>query len=475
MFFAGITTMIAMMYFGMSRSGGRLSPPWSLLANGMLLAQFAVLHSFLLSKGGRTVLARLAPAGFGRDLASTTYVAIASTQTLLLFAGWSPSGIVWWQAEGAALVVLTALYAASWLLLGKAMMDAGLALQAGWLGWLAVFRGTKPVYPPMPESGLFRIVRQPIYVAFALTLWTVPTWTPDQLAVAVSLTAYCVAGPLLKESRFADIHGERFARYQARVPFWLPWPRPAAPSRDRSRRNDMRDEVTIYSTYARNWWDGSQRFLRLLQNIVPARMRHFTQVVGAWNGKSVLEVGCGGGFMAEALARAGADVIGVDPSGPAVLAAREHARLENLPIDYHVGVGERIPLPDEAVDCVVCVDVLEHVDSVDLVLDEITRVLKPGGLFLFDTINRTLLAKVVIVGLGESVLRLLPRGTHDPAKFITPAELSRKLVDRGYEVGPIVGLAPVGIGWRLDFTFGRFPSTQIMYMGHARKARSPLR
>ncbi|MFM1904992.1 MAG: hypothetical protein RLZZ440_2892 [Planctomycetota bacterium] len=225
-FLAGIATMIAMMYFGMSRSAGSLVPPWSYLANGMLLAQFALLHSFLLSTGGRAVLARLAPAGLGRDLSSTTYVAIASAQTLLLFAAWSPSGIIWWQAKGTALIVLSALYVASWLLLGKAMMDAGLGLQAGWLGWLAVFRGTKPVYPPMPESGLFRIVRQPIYVAFALTVWTVPTWTPDQLAVAVTLTAYCVAGPLLKEARFAGRHGDRFAQYQARVPYWFPWPRP---------------------------------------------------------------------------------------------------------------------------------------------------------------------------------------------------------------------------------------------------------
>ncbi len=231
MFLVGIATMIAMMYCGMSRSVGTLVAPWSYLANGMLLAQFALLHSFLLSKGGRAVLARLAPAGLGRDLASTTYVAIASTQTLLLFAAWSPSGIIWWQAEGTARIILTVLYAASWFLLGKAMMDAGLGLQAGWLGWLAVFQGTKPVYPPMPESGLFRIVRQPIYVAFALTVWTVPTWTPDQLVVAITLTAYCVAGPLLKESRFAGIHGERFAHYRARVPYWLPWPRPAADGR----------------------------------------------------------------------------------------------------------------------------------------------------------------------------------------------------------------------------------------------------
>jgi 2-polyprenyl-6-hydroxyphenyl methylase/3-demethylubiquinone-9 3-methyltransferase len=237
----------------------------------------------------------------------------------------------------------------------------------------------------------------------------------------------------------------------------------------------MRNDLTIYNTHARSWWDGSQRFLRLLQNIVPARMRHFSQVVEAWTGKVVLDLGCGGGFMAEALARAGADTIGVDPSGPAVDAAREHARLENLNIDYRIGTGERIPLPDEAVDCVVCVDVLEHVDSVDAVLGEITRVLKPGGLFLFDTINRTVVAKIVIVGLGEFVLGLLPRGTHDPAKFITPAELARKLESRGYELGPIVGLAPVGINRRLDFTFGRFPSTHIMYMGHARKARVPHR
>jgi 2-polyprenyl-6-hydroxyphenyl methylase/3-demethylubiquinone-9 3-methyltransferase len=233
----------------------------------------------------------------------------------------------------------------------------------------------------------------------------------------------------------------------------------------------MRNDLTIYDTHAPNWWDGSQRFLRLLQNMVPARMSHFSKVVGAWSGQRVLDLGCGGGFMAEALAREGADTIGVDPSGPAVEAAREHARGENLEIDYRVGSGECIPLPDEAVDCVVCVDVLEHVASVDAALSEITRVLKPGGVFLFDTINRTVVARIVVIDIGESVLGLLPRGTHDPAKFITPAELSRKLTDRGYEAGPIVGLAPVGINRRLDFTFGRVPSTHIMYMGHARKAR----
>ena len=230
----------------------------------------------------------------------------------------------------------------------------------------------------------------------------------------------------------------------------------------------MANDLTIYRTYAANWWDGSQRFLRLLHNIVPARMRHFSTLVADWHDKTVLDLGCGGGFMAEALARAGARVVGVDPSAPAVEAAQEHARNEGLRIDYRVGSGERIPIEDASADCVVCVDVLEHVESVDRVLDEIRRVLKPGGIFLFDTINRTPLATLVLVHLGETLLGLLPRGTHDPRKFIRPAELQEKLTARGFDVGPLVGLAPVGLNRRLDFTFGRFPSVHIMYMGHAR-------
>jgi 2-polyprenyl-6-hydroxyphenyl methylase/3-demethylubiquinone-9 3-methyltransferase len=229
----------------------------------------------------------------------------------------------------------------------------------------------------------------------------------------------------------------------------------------------MRNDLSIYRTYAPNWWDGSQRFLRLLHNLVPARLAHFDEIVGTWRGRTVLDLGCGGGFMSEALAKRGATVIGVDPSEAAIAAAQAHADAEGVAIDYRVGSGEAIPLPDAHADCVVCVDVLEHVADLEAVLDEVARVLKPGGLFLFDTINRTPLAALVIVHLGESVLGLLPRGTHDPAKFIKPAELSARLAQRGFDVGPLVGLGPRGLDRRLDFTFGRLPSVQIMYMGHA--------
>jgi len=237
LFALGVGAMVAMMYFGMSRSLGTLEAPWSVLANAVLLAQFPLMHSFLLTTRGRALLARLAPAGTGAALSTTTYVAIASVQILALFALWSPSGVIWWQAQGAGLVIMTALYATAWLLLGKAMTDAGLSLQTGSLGWWALLRGKKPVYPKMPERGLFRLSRQPIYVTFTLTVWTVPTWTPDQLVVAVTFTVYCLVGPLFKEARFRRIYGAAFDTYAGRVPYWLPWPRPAAAPPDPETRD----------------------------------------------------------------------------------------------------------------------------------------------------------------------------------------------------------------------------------------------
>lgn len=228
LFVLGVGTMMVAMAFGMSRCRGTLPPPWRTLADGALLLQFPLLHSALLSRRGRGVLGRLAPSGLGGRLSTTTYATIASVQVGLLFLLWTPSGIVWWQATGPWLVATLALYTAAWLLLLKSIVDAGFPLQVGLLGWWAVARGRKPVYPPMPRHGLFRLCRQPIYVAFALTLWTVPCWTPDQLVVALVLTGYCVLGPLFKEARFHRVFGAEFALYRARVPYWLPWSRRSA-------------------------------------------------------------------------------------------------------------------------------------------------------------------------------------------------------------------------------------------------------
>ena len=196
----------------------------------------------------------------------------------------------------------------------------------------------------MPTTGLFRIVRQPIYVAFALTLWTVPTWTPDQLAVALVLTTYCLVGPLLKERRFKRRFGQIFVAYANCVPYWLPWPRPPI------RRNDL----SIYDVSA-DWWGGETRWLRTLQNLVPARFAFFDPIVGDWRGEAVLDLGCGGGFMAVALSERGAKVTGVDPSAAAIAAARRQAKANDLEIDYRVAGGENLPFANGVFDIVVCV------------------------------------------------------------------------------------------------------------------------
>src|SRR5665213_2320260 len=403
LFALGVGTMVAAMFFGMSRSLGQVPAPWSILANALLLAQFPIAHSVLLTPLGSRLLKILAPAAISSRLSTTTYALIASIQVLLLFTFWTPTGIVWWRAEGPALWLLVALYTVAWLLLLKAIWDAGLAVQTGFLGWWAIANNRMPKFPPMPKTGLFRIMRQPIYVAFALTVWTVPTWTPDQLAVALALTGYCLLGPLLKEERFRRRFGQQFETYAAMTPYWLPWPRPAA------GRNDL----SIYDAPS-DWWDGKVRWVRTLQNLVPARFAFFDTIVPDWRGKAVLDLGCGGGFMAEALAARGAIVTGIDPSEAAVLAARRHAEAGGLSIDYRVGMGEFLPFADATFDMVVCVDVFEHVADLDRVIIEVQRVLRPGGRFLFDTINKTRLATFVMVTIAERIIRLLPPGTHDP-------------------------------------------------------------
>lgn len=221
-FAAGVLTMILAMFFGLSESWGSVPWPWAALANAALIAQFPLVHSLLLTGPGGRFLGRLIPGPHGPTLATTTYAIIASAQLLVLFALWTPSGIVWWRAEGAAFWAMTAAYGASWLILLKASFDAGAEVQSGALGWMSLMARIRPVFPDMPTRGLFRIIRQPIYLAFALTLWTVPIWTPDQLVLAISYTAYCLLAPRMKERRFAARYGDRFRRYQATVPYAVP-------------------------------------------------------------------------------------------------------------------------------------------------------------------------------------------------------------------------------------------------------------
>ena len=231
-------------------------------------------------------------------------------------------------------------------------------------------------------------------------------------------------------------------------------------------------DPALYDTAAAGWWSGQLRWVRTLQNLVPARLREFDPVVGDWRGKRVLDLGCAGGFMAEALAARGAVVTGLDPAVAAVAAGRAQSRATGSGVGYLAGTGEHLPLADRSFDVVVCVDVLEHVRDLTAVIAETRRVLRPGGLFLFDTINRNPLATLAVVTIAEQVLRLLPPGTHQPEGFIRPAELTELLRREGFTVGPMTGLGPRGLNRKLDITFGRVPTKAILYIGHARLADS---
>ena len=195
---------------------------FAIAANLVLLAQFPIAHSWLLTKQGRVLLGRLAPSDCGETLATTTYAAIASLQLILTFVFWSPIGDGFWAPSGVWLFLHIGAFVGSWLLLTKATWDAGIELQTGALGWLALYRGRKPVFPDMPEGGLFKFVRQPIYLAFALALWTGPMWTIDKVILAAAWTAYCYFGPRLKERRFQNFFGDRFDAYAQKTPYWLP-------------------------------------------------------------------------------------------------------------------------------------------------------------------------------------------------------------------------------------------------------------
>ena len=225
-FAAGVGLMLRGLFDGLQSGVGSLTGPAALVANGLLVLQFPLLHSYLLGPGRRW-LTRAAPGSLGRDLATTTFATFASLQLVAVFLLWSPSGVVLWEASGPWLSASYVAYGLSWLLVMKTMGDAGLGTQLGYTGWFAVARGQKPAYSGFPERGSFKICRQPIYLAFALTLWTGPVLTLDRLALAVALTGYCLLGPVLKERRYQQRYGEAFARYQARVPFWpTPWRRP---------------------------------------------------------------------------------------------------------------------------------------------------------------------------------------------------------------------------------------------------------
>ena len=205
----------------------------------------------------------------------------------------------------------------------------------------------------------------------------------------------------------------------------------------------------LYDRLADGWWDSSSSLYALRSALNPARFpylrRTMTDTLGIDpRGSAILDVGCGGGLLAEEFASLGAHVTGVDPSSASLRTARAHALQSGLSIEYVEGLGEALPFGDGSFDVVYCCDVLEHVNDVGQTVAEIARVLKPGGAFLFDTINRTLRSRLVMIKLMQEwdFTRCMEPNLHDWKMFIRPDELWRQLDAAGLEPGPFTGIAP---------------------------------
>lgn len=198
----------------------------------------------------------------------------------------------------------------------------------------------------------------------------------------------------------------------------------------------VKEEIHKFSQHKVHWWD-PEGPLKTLHLINPARMEYIQNQVSL-TGKRVLDVGCGGGILTEALAKAGAEAQGLDADAQGIETASLHAKASNLTIPYHCTAIETFEA--EPFDVITCLEMLEHVSDPALVLTHCARLLKPGGILIVSTINRTAKAYMLAVVMAEYVLRLLPRQTHDFDKFIKPATLINTGRDLDLELLDMTGM-----------------------------------
>ncbi|WP_410793580.1 bifunctional 2-polyprenyl-6-hydroxyphenol methylase/3-demethylubiquinol 3-O-methyltransferase UbiG [Kribbella sp. C-35] len=250
----------------------------------------------------------------------------------------------------------------------------------------------------------------------------------------------------------------------------------------------------VYNRIGDSWWDEDNPLNMLHGSFTPGRFAYFRDVLERTArdpaGRRAVDIGSGGGFLAEEFARSGCLVVGIDPSEVSVRTARDHARSSGLDARYVVATGEHLPLAGASVDIAYCCDVLEHVSDLDRVIAETARVLKPGGIYLFDTINRTFASKVLLIKAMQEwrLTRVVDTELHVWEMFIKPTELEEVLRRHGLRLGEITGLGAranklgvlrnfrrarrgaISVGQlsrALDV--GRVKGTSASYMGYATK------
>jgi len=199
-------------------------------------------------------------------------------------------------------------------------------------------------------------------------------------------------------------------------------------------------EIAKFSALAHRWWDPTSEF-RPLHEINPLRLGHIERLVGGIAGKRVVDVGCGGGILAEAMAAKGAEVLGIDLADKPLKVAALHKLESGANVEYRLVAAERLAeeMP-ETFDVVTCMEMVEHVPDPASTVAACARLAKPGGWVVFSTINRNPKSFLFAIVGAEYVLRLLPKGTHEYAKFVTPSELARHCRAAGLDVRDLTGM-----------------------------------
>jgi 2-polyprenyl-6-hydroxyphenyl methylase/3-demethylubiquinone-9 3-methyltransferase len=196
--------------------------------------------------------------------------------------------------------------------------------------------------------------------------------------------------------------------------------------------NTDTEEIKKFDDVAQIWWDPKGE-MGTLHTINPLRMKFITDVLDL-SGKKVLDVGCGGGILTEALASCGAHATGIDLSKDSIEAAKIHATQQGLNVEYrYENIEETAAKHAGEFDAITCMEMLEHVPEPGKIIAACSRLLKPGGHAFFSTINRTPKAFLFVIIGGEYILRLLPRGTHTYKKLIRPVELKQWAQESGLE------------------------------------------
>ncbi|MHA7841401.1 MAG: bifunctional 2-polyprenyl-6-hydroxyphenol methylase/3-demethylubiquinol 3-O-methyltransferase UbiG [Gammaproteobacteria bacterium] len=223
-------------------------------------------------------------------------------------------------------------------------------------------------------------------------------------------------------------------------------------------------EIDKFDELSAHWWDTSGP-LHTLHAINPLRLAFIQEQIDI-NGLKILDVGCGGGILAESLAKAGAQVTGLDASPKAIDAAIHHGQSQNLEITYYCGTLETMNKNTLGTyDVITCMEMLEHVPDGSALIETCSAYLKPGGKAFFSTLNRTIKAYLLAIVGAEYLLQWLPRGTHHYDQFIKPSELARWLRKAHLSLTKIEGIQYNP----LQKNFSRTPSTAVNYMVYCEK------